>query len=583
MAERRAPSLWRAADARELALRCGAGAVVDELLARRARGERPEAWIDQAPADELRARAHAIDALVAAGAKLPLAGVPFAVKDNLDVAGVPTTAGCDRYAYVPERTASAVQRLLDAGAIYVGKTNLDQFATGLVGTRSPQFGPCRNPIDPSFIAGGSSSGSAIAVATGQVSFALGTDTAGSGRVPAGLCGLVGLKPTPGAVPTDGLVPAMESYDCVTAFTVDLDDASLVLGLLTSAPRLLDDCYAWPARLGVPDEIDWGGDDDARACFDAALARLDALGCVVTTIDGTALRAAGSMLYDSALVAERHAAFGEFAAAHADSMDPAVATIVERAGTIGAPEFARALATLRRLRLDAARALDHVDAVVTPTVARVPTFAEAVADPFGPSRELGRLTAFVNPLGMAAISVPAGTRASGIPFGVSFVGRAGTDGALLALASAFVDGRAPAAPSPTEHECAIAVVGAHLSGQPLNHQLTDLGAVLRDRTATAAAYRLYALDTTPPKPGLVRVGSGGRAIEVEVWTLDRCGFGSFVDAIPEPLGVGKVTLADGSRVSGFLCETHAVDGAREITEFGGWRAYLEDRAANDGRS
>lgn len=577
------PPHWPLDEARDLARVRGAGAVVEQLLARRAVAAFPEAWISQPTPDELRARARQIDALVASGASLELAGVPFAVKDNLDVAGIPTTAGCDQYSYIPRRSASSVQRLLDAGAIYAGKTNLDQFATGLVGTRSPQFGPCRNPIDPDFIAGGSSSGSAIVVATGEVCFALGSDTAGSGRVPAGLCGLVGVKPTPGAVPTDGLVPAMESYDCVTAFTVHVADARAVLGVLTGSARTAADRFPTPVRVGVPDLIDWCGDDDARACFDAALARLDALGCVITTIDATALRATGAMLYESALVAERHAAFGEFAAAHPDAMDPAVDQIVQQAGTVPGPEFARALTTLRRLRAEAEQSMLDVDVLATPTVGRVPTFAEAIADPFGPSRELGRLTAFVNPLGLAAVAVPSGVRRSGLPFGVSLVGRSGTDDALLALAAAFERGCTLPAPPASVGTCAIAVVGAHLSGQPLNHQLTDLGAVLRARTTTAPTYRLFALETTPPKPGLLRVPDGGGRVEVEVWELDRCGFGTFVDAIPAPLGVGKVLLADGSSVTGFLCEPHAVTSAREITEYGGWRAYLADHAGSNDRT
>jgi allophanate hydrolase len=542
---------------------------VDELLARRDACTTPEAWTTRATPAQLRARADEIDALCAGGAELPLAGVPFAVKDNIDVAGLPTTAGCPAFAYVPERNATVVQRLLDAGAICAGKTNLDQFATGLVGTRSPQYGPCRNPIVPEFIAGGSSSGSAVAVATGEVAFALGTDTAGSGRVPAALCGLVGLKPTPRALPNHGVVPAMASYDCVSVLTTTVADASTVLDVLVGPSNSLD---GRPVRLGVPDAIEWHGDDDAQEQFSRALERAAVLGCTVDAVDGSALREAGAMLYGSALVAERHAAFGEFAAAHPTDMDRAVAEIVGRAGRYSGPEVYRALAAMRALREEVVDLWRDVDALILPTVARVPTFEEALADPLGPSAELGALTAFVNPLGLAAVAVPFGVRASGIPFGVSLVGPAGSERALLARAADFTG--ETLAPPPHARRHRLAVVGAHLTGQPLNHQLTDLGAVLCTTTTTAPDYRLYALDTSPPKPGLLRApAGGGAAIEVEVWALDDAGLGAFVSAIPAPLGVGRVTLADGTEVTGFLCEPYAVEQAREITASGGWRAYL----------
>jgi allophanate hydrolase len=564
---------WTIPAARDRVRAEGAGAVADELLARRAAASMPEAWISRPSPDELRARAREVDELLATGIELPLAGVPFAVKDNIDVAGVPTTAACEEYAYVPAASAVAVQRLLDAGAVFAGKTNLDQFATGLVGTRSPRYGPCRNPLVPEFIAGGSSSGSAIAVAAGEVPFALGTDTAGSGRVPAALCGVVGVKPTPGAVSTCGVVPAMASYDCVSAFTTTGADAATVFDVLTGPTR---GTRSAPKRLGVLTDVDWHGDDDARTQFDLAVEHAAALGCSITAVDGRALRAAGSLLYGSALVAERHAAFGAFAIDHPAAMDPAVAEIAHRAGEYTGSEVFTALATLRSLVEETAGMWATVDVLLLPTVARVPTFAEAMSDRFGPSQELGRLTAFANPLGLAAVAVPSGRRASGVPFGVSFVGPGGTDDALLALAAAFAGEHA--APESTSdlatRPCRLAVVGAHLSGQPLNHQLTDLGAVLCERTTTAPEYRLFALDTSPPKPGLLRApDGGGAAIELEVWALDHAALGAFVAAIPAPLGVGKIALADGSEVTCFLCEPHAVEHAREITAYGGWRAYL----------
>jgi allophanate hydrolase len=563
------PTRWSIADARSLVARRSARAVVEELLARRARRPQAAAWTSLVAPEALEARAARVDAMLAAGADLPLAGVPFAVKDNIDVAGIPTTAGCPEYAYVPARSATVVEALLAAGAMFTGKTNLDQFATGLVGTRSPATGPCVNPVDHTFIAGGSSSGSAVVVATGEVSFALGTDTAGSGRVPAALCDVVGLKPTPGVVPVDGVVPAMRSLDCMSAFTGTVHDAATVFEVVgPSASRPGPP----PTRLGIPSPLDWVGDDDARACFERAVELLVATGVSVTEVDGAPARDAGALVYGSALVAERHDAFGAFALAHPDAMDPAVLDVVRRAGAHSATGFAHALATLAALRADAAGWWDEVDALVLPTVARVPTLAEALADPFGPSVELGRLTAFVNPLGLAAVALPAGRRRSGVPFGISLVGPGGTDRDLLALAAAF-SGEADEGLRVAARPHRLAVVGAHLTGQPLNHQLTDRGAVLCGTTTTTADYRLFALDTTPPKPGLVRAPGAGAAIELEVWALDAAAFGEFVAAIPAPLGVGKVTLADGSEVTGFLCEPHALAGAPEITGLGGWRAHL----------
>ena len=568
------PTPWTISDARHLARQRGATAVVDELLARRSRTIGPE-WIGRPTRNALLARAAAIDARLEAGDDLPLAGVPFAVKDNIDVAGVATTVGCAEYAYVPSESAPVVERLLEAGAIFAGKTNLDQFATGLVGTRSPDYGACRNPLDPESIAGGSSSGSAVVVATGEVPFALGSDTAGSGRVPAALCGIVGAKPAPGALPNEGLVPAMASFDCISVLTASVSDAATVLGVWgVIAPHTA----RRPARIGIPTPIDWFGDHDARACFERAVEEFVSRGCTVVELDAAPLYEAGALLYGSALVAERHVAFGEFALAHPHALDAAVLDIVRRAGEHRATDFARALSRLAALRRTSDAWWRDVDALALPTVARVPTFAEAVADPLGPSVELGRLTAFVNPLSLAAIAVPAGTRANGLPFGVSLVGPAGTDHDLLALAAAVTGEAEPSSPTPEldHHRHRLAVVGAHLTGQPLNHQLTDRGAMLSACTMTAAGYRLFALDTTPPKPGLVRTPERGAAIEVEVWELDSAGLGDFVASIPSPLGVGKVTLADGSEVTGFLCEPYAIEGAPDITAFGGWRAYLAAR-------
>jgi allophanate hydrolase len=587
----RDPTPWSMDDVGALVAGDGVSAVIGELLARRARAPQPAAWISQPSPDALWARADELDAALANGAELPLGGVPFAVKDNIDVAGVPTTVACPEFAYVPDRSAPVVEQLLAAGAVFAGKTNMDQFATGLVGTRSPSYGPCHNPLDPEFIAGGSSSGSAIVVATGEVSFALATDTAGSGRVPAALCGIVGAKPAPGVLTNAGLVPAMRSFDCLSVFTGQAGDAATIYDtwqVPTTGPS------APPTRIGIPTPIDWHGHDDARVCFEQVVLQLVASGCAVQEVDAAPIYDTSALMYGSALVAERFAAFGPFALAHPDAMDPAVLDIVRRAREHRAWEFVAAGDEVWKQRAAASRDWwSVVDALVVPTVARVPTCAESLEDLFGPSLELGQLTAFVNPLGLAALAVPAARRATGMPFGVTLVGPAGSEHALFALASTFVVEPEPAAaptvvtaPPPTAAQLAtrplrLAVVGAHLTGQPLNHQLTDRGAVLAASTTTAPDYRLYALDTTPPKPGLVRTPGGGAAIEVEVWAIDAAGFGEFVAAIPAPLGVGKVQLADGSEVPGFLCEPHAIVGAPDITTHGGWRAYLAADAIVDG--
>jgi len=583
------PSTWRLGEARRLVRDGGAVAVAEEALRRVARASVAEAWIAVTPQAVLLEQAERVDALLAAGAELPLAGVPFAVKDNIDVVGFPTTAGCPEFALVPEASAPVVQRLLDAGALCLGKTNLDQFATGLVGTRSPAYGACANPLVPEYVAGGSSSGSAVAVATGEVVFSLGTDTAGSGRVPAANCGIVGLKPSLGDLPTIGVVPAMPSFDAVSVFAGSVSDAAAVFAVARTSRRRAAPEGA-RRRIGVVAH-DWLGDDDARSCFEAALARVRAFGHEIVDVDGRLLAEAGALVYESALVAERVQAFGAFVAAHEEAVHPATRTILDRARTYEVADILGAHAELAELRERAVRLWVEVDVLVAPTVVRVPTMEEAKRDWFTPSAELGRTTAFVNPLRMCALAVPAGIRSSGVPFGISFVGPDGADDDLLALAAQFAgeaatrgggtrvdDGAIPAgsAAGAEASRLSIAVVGAHLRGQPLHHQLTDRGATFVASTATSPAYRLYALDTAPPKPGLVRVDDDGVAVEVEVWSLDASAFGSFVAAIPAPLGVGKVELADGSEVTGFLCEPVAISGARDISEFGAWRAYLAAR-------
>jgi allophanate hydrolase len=523
-------------------------------------------WTSLVPDDELRTDAGRVDRAVAHGVVLPLAGVSFAVKDNIDVARVPTTAGCRAFAYTPERSSPVVARLREAGALFVGKTNLDQFATGLVGTRAPDFGPCRNPVDPAFIAGGSSAGSAIAVATGMVDLALGTDTAGSGRVPAACCGIVGLKPTRGLISTQGVVPASRSFDCVTWLTTSARDAARALSL--STPSVHPVPVPTRLRVGVPFDLEWFGHQDAAALFDAAVAQLADAGAELVPIAIEPFVDAGKLLYGSALATERAAAFGSFAAAHPDAMDPTVLAIVTDAGRHRGTEVIDAFELLAQHQESTRPAWDAVDMFVVPTIVRHPTVDEVLADPFGPNAELGTYTNFVNLLDLCAMAVPAGHRANGLPFGLSLVAPAHAE-ALLFAASAVLTGEAsPAVPRRTR----LAVVGAHLSGEPLNHQLLELGARLVVATTTAPAYRLFDLGTTPARPGMVRQRSAGAAIAVEVWEFDAESLGTFLPRVPPPLAIGSVELADGTTVLGFLCESYALDGARDITEFGGWRAF-----------
>ncbi|MFK0250697.1 allophanate hydrolase [Amycolatopsis azurea] len=524
-----------------------------------ARVDRPEIWIDLRPEAEVLADAEKLDARRAAGEILPLYGKLAAVKGNIDVAGLPTTAACPEYAYQPAEDAPVVARLRAAGALILGTTNLDQFATGLVGTRSPH-GAVRNAIDPAYVSGGSSSGSAVAVALGIADLALGTDTAGSGRVPAAFNGIVGLKPTRGLLPTTGVVPACASIDCVTVFARTVDEATAAFACL-SEPRDLPVVHR-PFRIGVPSELGPLQDGWAEA-FTAAAESFGEAGAELVTVDISAFLAAARLLYEGAFVAERYSAVGEFIDAHPDAVDPAVRRIIGAAKDIPAHQVFSDLATLSGLEREASAALSTMDCLLLPTTTEHPTIAEVEADPLGVNARLGRFTNSTNLLGLSSLAVPAGT-VGGLPFGVMLVGAAHAD-RILADVARLVPRRTR-----------IAVVGAHLRGQPLNHELTSRGGRFVSSGTTAAEYRLYALDTVPPKPGLVRVsssGSGGSAIEAEVWDLPFAGFGEFVAGVPAPLAIGKVRLADGSEVSGFVCEPAAVDGAEDITSYGGWLGYL----------
>jgi allophanate hydrolase len=575
-------------------------ALVDQICKRIETYADPAVWIHRLSREELTAHARRIEARGMAAQ--PLYGVPFAIKDNIDLAGAPTTAGCPEFAYIPTESAFAVQRLLDAGAIPIGKTNLDQFATGLVGTRSP-YGVPRNPFHPEMIPGGSSSGSAVAVSAGLVSFSLGTDTAGSGRVPASFNNLVGLKPTKGALSTRGVVPACRSLDCVSVFALTVEDTAAVAAIASSfdaadpfsrsAPLDFNGRAAAPAsfRFGVPAaaQLEWFGDARSSESFAAAVRAFETLGGVRIEIDFTPFRDAARLLYEGPWVAERWSAVRAFHAQHADAIFPVTRRIIEAGAKLLAVDGFEANYKLAALRRAADTTWTQVDTLVLPTAATIYTRAQVEADPIMLNSRLGTYTNFANLLDTAALAVPTGFRSDGLPFGVTLFGPAWSDARLIALGGALhratsstvgATGLAlPIALAPLSAdtgEISLAVVGAHLTGQPLNSQLTTLGGRLLRTTRTTDAYRLHALaGTVPPKPGLVRGGPGtGAAIEVEVWSLTPAAFGTFVAAIPPPLGIGTLQLADGSVVKGFICEPAALAGAKDITSFGGWRAFLK---------
>ncbi|MFE3035733.1 allophanate hydrolase [Streptomyces canus] len=534
--------------------------------------DRPEIWIDLRPRDEVEREARAIDERLARGEQLPLAGRLFAAKGNIDVAGLPTTAGCPSYAYHPEGDAPVVAALRAAGALVLGTTNLDQFATGLVGTRSPH-GAVRNAYDPSRISGGSSSGSAVAVALGIVDFALGTDTAGSGRVPAAFNGIVGLKPTRGLVPTTGVVPACASIDCVTVFARTIPEAEQALShmmasTVATTPPPVPGRRPGPWRIAVPPREQLGELDEGWAeAYEAAVRQLTAAGASIRELDLTPFTEAAAMLYEGAFVAERYTAVGAFidkaTAANDDSLDPTVAAIITRARDLPAHQLYADLDRLAALRNRALTELSDADALLLPTAPGHPTLAEVAADPLGANARLGRFTNSTNLFDLAAVAVPAG-EVKGLPFGVMLIGPAHTDERLARIATLL------------QPETRLAVVGAHLTGQPLNPQLLSLGARYDRTTTTAPVYRLHALRTVPPKPGLVHVGEGGAAIEAEVWRLPADGLGRLLSALPRPMALGSVELMDGTRIPGFLCEPNALEDAEDITSYGGWRSFLQHR-------
>jgi allophanate hydrolase len=574
------------------------GKLVEMLIAERGKHAAHNIWISTVDDATLRERARQLDAIDPAS--LPLYGIPFAIKDNIDFAGLPTTAGCPAFAYPPAESAPVVQSLLDAGAIALGKTNLDQFATGLVGTRSP-YGACANAFNPAYLSGGSSSGSAVAVALGLASFSLGTDTAGSGRVPAAFNNLVGYKPTLGSLSIRGVVPACRSLDAVSIFALTAEDAARVARVAVKYDAA--DAWSRPAgraartgfgraptfRFAVPRaaQLEFFGNAAYAKLFDASIQRLRDLGGEACEVDIEPLLAAARLLYEGPWVAERYLATESLLKSQPGAMLDVTRQIISGGAAPAALDAFRAQYRLKELTRAAQPIWQAADVLLLPTAGTHYRIADEQADPVRLNSTLGRYTNFVNLMDLAAVAVPAGFTPDGLPFGVSLIAPAWSDTDLLALATrahrAAVSTLGatslplpPAEPLPPADGATIDVMvcGAHMSGLPLNKQLLERGAWQVATTRTAPVYRFYALPGGPPfRPGLVRVPEQGVAIDVEVWRVPAEHFGSFVAGIPSPLGIGKVKLEDGSEVSGFMCESQGVADATDISSLGGWRQYL----------
>ncbi|WP_217578551.1 allophanate hydrolase [Mesorhizobium sp. GbtcB19] len=579
--------------------------VIDWIFARIEAASDPGIFIHLATRAEILAEAEALGPFDPAAK--PLWGIPFAVKDNIDVAGMPTTAACAEYAYTPVRDATVVARLKAAGALVIGKTNLDQFATGLVGVRTPWPIP-RNAIDPKLVPGGSSSGSAVATARGIVSFALGTDTAGSGRIPAGLNNIVGLKPTVGALSTAGVVPACRTLDCVSVFALTVDDAYTVFSVAAAhdpADPYSRDVAVQPLaarppvlNVGIPAKADlkFYGDASMQAGFEAALAALETLGARLVEIPFGDFYATADLLYEGAWVAERYAAIRDFFEANEAALHPVTRKIIGGARNLSAADAFRGLYALQAYKARLAPVIASVDLFCVPTAPTHYTVDAVLADPIATNSRLGTYTNFVNLLDMCGIAVPTGTRDDGLPMSVTLLTAAGRDALIASVgrdlhaASGLAlgatgwrqPGAQPASVSAEDGTIELVVVGAHLSGMPLNGQLKEAGARFSRSARTAPSYKLYALaGQTPPKPGLVRVGNGGTAIEIEVWRLCADAFGRFVAAIPPPLGIGTIELDDGTSAKGFLTETAGLLAATDISHYGGWRSFVA-KAIEPGR-
>ena len=536
--------------------------------------------------------------------QLPLLGVPVAVKDNIDALGMPTTAACPAFSYSPTHDSTAVAKLRAAGAIIIGKTNLDQFATGLVGVRSP-YGIPVNPIRADLIPGGSSSGSAVAVSAGLVPLALGTDTAGSGRVPAMLNNIVGLKPSLGLISTAGLVPACRTLDCISVFSLTVDDAMTALAVMAGPDGADPFSRNWPLgpmsafpgqlRLGVPrnGQLIFFGDRASEQAYGEALKRWASLGATLVEFDLEPFHETARLLYEGPWVAERYLVIRNLLASSPDSIHPVTREITAAGARLTAADTFSALYRLQALRRIAERAFANLDAMVLPTAPTAYSTAQVLANPVELNSRLGTYTNFVNLLDLCGLALPSAMRDDGIPFGITLLAPAGRDAQLASIGRVFhADTKLkmgskcltqpPLSPLSSDligDEIAIAVVGAHLSGMALNGELRAIGGRLIEEATTAPDYKLYALDTTPPKPGMLRVERAtGSSIKLELWALSAAAFGKFVAAIPPPLSIGTIRLSDGRDVKGFIVEPAAINGARDISSFGGWRAFIAETVA-----
>ncbi|WP_160035381.1 allophanate hydrolase [Paenibacillus sp. An7] len=554
--------------------------VIEEIIERANEDREMNIWIEAPNMERIAPYLKRLEAIDRANC--PLWGIPFAVKDNIDVAGYPTTAACPDFQYVPKEHAFVVQKLIDAGAIPVGKTNLDQFATGLVGTRSP-YGETHNALKPELISGGSSSGSSVAVAQGQAAFSLGTDTAGSGRVPAALNRLVGFKPSLGAWSVGGVVPASASIDCVTVFTNQLQDALTVDRIV----RFVNEQDSWskavplkprqaPLKLLIPEQTDlFFGPFEAEyeQAWERALRRIESLGIPIKRIDNSLFGEAAKLLYDSAWVSERWASLGDFVQNHPGSI-LAVTELILRSGAgkdYDASSVFQAMHLLQQYKRKTALMMDSA-VLVLPTCGGTWRREDVARDPLNTNRELGRYTNHCNLLDLCAIAMPGDDAAEDLPFGVTFFALSGHEHLTKYVAEKFESRNSPALEqvSVKTETTLVAVCGLHMRGFPLEKQMQASGARFVMETLTAPNYRLFKLDSVPAKPGMVKVTEGGAQLQLEIWEMPLSAFGEFVASIPAPLGIGKVELEDGREIPGFLCEAYVADSLCDITALVGWR-------------
>lgn len=560
------------------------------------------AWISIATDDNIASQLRNLESLAKEKAitDLPLYGIPFAIKDNIDALGWKTTVACPDFMFEPNKNATVVKKLLDAGAILIGKTNLDQFATGLVGTRSP-YGIVPNTFNPKFVSGGSSSGSASVVARGLVCFSLGTDTAGSGRIPAAFNNIVGTKPTPGLVSTEGVFPACKSIDCVSIMTLTAADADIVLNVAKSTehdkaletqfhPRSTPiSNFINPIRIGIPISCQFLDNGQYQEAFTKALQIAKGLNVEFVPVDIDSFVKAGKLLYDGPWVSERFAVTEDFLNSNPNAFDTSVRQIILSGAPYSAAQGFRAIYQLKELEIETKKSWSKCDVILVPSAPNHPTIEDLKNHPIVKNSELGMYTNFVNLLRLCAIAVPSGFTKTGLPFGITLIAQEGSDNALLKLASQWQVlfelslGISNIKGTLEEHTILeatkndvtqIAVVGAHLSGLPLNWQLTERRSRLVKVCKTAKSYRLFALPNThPPKPGLIKCPSDGVSIELEVYEMPSNQLGSFLNLIPPPLGLGNIELEDGSLVKGFICEQYAVHEAQDISNLGGWKSYI----------